>query len=78
MLQTDQSFPRISSQVSGVVANPDTSVDIYCGPRRRPARSRTGCRPFPARAGSSFCGSTARSMRGSTRNGSPEKWEEMK
>lgn len=32
MLQTDQLFPSISSQKPGIVANPDTSVDVYFGP----------------------------------------------
>jgi hypothetical protein len=32
-LQTDQRFPSISSQKKGVVTNPDTSVDVYFGPR---------------------------------------------
>jgi hypothetical protein len=32
MLQTDQRFPSIGSLREGVVANPDTSVDIYFGP----------------------------------------------
>jgi hypothetical protein len=33
MLQTDQQFPSIGSQKQGVVANPDTSVDVYFGPK---------------------------------------------
>jgi hypothetical protein len=33
MLQTDQQFPSIGSQKKGVVINPDTSVDVYFGPR---------------------------------------------
>ena len=32
MLQTDQLFPRIDSQKSGVVMNLDTSVDVWFGP----------------------------------------------
>ena len=32
MLQTDQQFPRVSSQKADVVVNPDTSVDVYFGP----------------------------------------------
>jgi hypothetical protein len=31
-LQTDAQFPSISSQKKGIVANPDTSVDVYFGP----------------------------------------------
>jgi len=33
MLQTDAQFPSIGSQKDGVVVNPDTSVDVYFGPR---------------------------------------------
>ncbi|NOY42055.1 MAG: DUF1254 domain-containing protein [Planctomycetes bacterium] len=33
MLQTDQQFPSLGSSKKGVVANPDTSVDIYFGPK---------------------------------------------
>jgi hypothetical protein len=32
MLQTDQQFPSIGSEKKGIVANPDTSVDVYFGP----------------------------------------------
>lgn len=32
MLQTDQQFPSLGSSKKGVVANADTSVDIYFGP----------------------------------------------
>lgn len=33
MLQTDQHWPAVSSQTKGLEVNPDTSVDIYFGPR---------------------------------------------
>ena len=33
MLQTDQQFPSIGSEKKGVVTNPDTSVDVYFGPK---------------------------------------------
>jgi len=33
MLQTDQQFPGLGSSKEGVVINPDTSVDIYFGPK---------------------------------------------
>ena len=33
MLQTNEQFPSIGSQKKGVVANPDTSVDVYFGPK---------------------------------------------
>src|SRR5262245_22523761 len=33
MLQTDEPHPSIGSQEKGIVVNPDTSVDIYFGPK---------------------------------------------
>jgi hypothetical protein len=33
MLQTDQQFPSIGSQKKGVAVNPDSSVDVYFGPK---------------------------------------------
>jgi len=33
MLQTDEQFPSIGSQKKGVAINPDTSVDVYFGPK---------------------------------------------
>jgi hypothetical protein len=33
MLQTDQRFPSISSLREGVVINPDSSVDVWIGPK---------------------------------------------
>jgi hypothetical protein len=32
-LQTDERFPSIGSQRKGIVTNPDTSVDVYFGPK---------------------------------------------
>jgi hypothetical protein len=32
-LQTDDPFPSIGSQKKGIVTNPDTSVDVYFGPK---------------------------------------------
>ena len=44
---------------SGTVeTNPDGSTDIYSARRRRKERRTTGSRPFPARAGGRFSGST--------------------
>ena len=67
MLQTDQRLPAVGSQ-KGAVANPDTSVDVYFGPTA-PVTKRIGCRPFPAKAGTSSFASTARSSRVMTRRG---------
>jgi hypothetical protein len=36
MLQTDQQFLSIGSRKKGVVVNPDTSVDVYFGPKAPP------------------------------------------
>jgi len=33
MLQTDQQFPSISSLKKGVIVNPDSSVDVWFGPK---------------------------------------------
>jgi hypothetical protein len=33
MLQTDQQFPSVGSLTKGIVVNPDSSVDIYFGPK---------------------------------------------
>ncbi len=33
MLQSDQQFPSLGSQKKGIVVNPDSSVDIYFGPK---------------------------------------------
>lgn len=33
MLQTDQNWPAVSSQTKGLQINPDTSVDVYFGPK---------------------------------------------
>jgi hypothetical protein len=38
MLQTDQQFPSIGSQKARVVVNPDTSVDVYFGPKAPPGK----------------------------------------
>jgi hypothetical protein len=32
MLQTDQQFPSVGSLTTGLVANPDSSVNVYFGP----------------------------------------------
>ncbi|MEK8226724.1 DUF1214 domain-containing protein [Oerskovia sp. M15] len=71
MLQTDQAMPDLGSQSGTVQANPDGSTDIYFGPTARRARSRTGCRPFPGRAGSRSSACTTRSNHSSTRSGAP-------
>src|SRR4029450_4789173 len=37
-LQTDQQFPGIGSQKKDLVMNPDTSVDVYFGPKLPPGK----------------------------------------
>lgn len=32
MIQTDQQFPSVSSQIKGLLVNKDGSVDVYFGP----------------------------------------------
>ena len=70
-LQTGQTFPSENNRRDRLTQNPDGSIDLHFGPVRPASEdaSRTGSRPCPARAGSSSCGSTVRSSRGSTRRG---------
>ncbi len=73
-LQTGQPFPSKNNAKGGLTDNADGSVDLYFGPAAaRATTRRTGSRPFPARAGSPSCASTAPSTPGSTRPGDPAK-----
>ena len=38
MLQTDQQFPSISSLKKGILINPDSSVDVWFGPKSPPGK----------------------------------------
>jgi hypothetical protein len=49
MLQTDQQFPSIGSQKAGVVANPDTSVDVYFGPKAPPGKESNWAQTVPGK-----------------------------
>lgn len=49
MLQTDQQFPSISSQKKGVVVNPDTSVDVYFGPKAPPGKESNWVQTWPGK-----------------------------
>ena len=49
MLQTDQQFPSIGSQKSGVVTNPDTSVDVYFGPTPPPGQEANWVQTWPGK-----------------------------
>lgn len=48
-LQTDQQFPSISSQKQGVVINPDTSVDVYFGPKPLPGKESNWVQTWPGK-----------------------------
>ncbi len=70
LLQTGQEFPTIGSQTEGMIRRTPTGPLTSTSRRRPPkARKATGCRPFPARAGSPSCGCTDRWSPGSTRPG---------
>lgn len=40
ILQTDQLWPSVSSQTKGLLVNPDTSVDVYFGPKPPPGKGK--------------------------------------
>lgn len=58
LLQTDQPFPTVGSQNKGMTKSPDGSYDLYFAPKAPAGRKATGCRRFPARAGSRSCACT--------------------
>jgi hypothetical protein len=49
MLQTDQQFPSIGSEKKGVVTNPDTSVDVYFGPKAPPGKESNWVQTRPGK-----------------------------
>ncbi|VVN81981.1 DUF1254 domain-containing protein [Pseudomonas fluorescens] len=49
MLQTDQQFPSIGSQRKGIVMNPDTSVDLYFGPKAPPGKESNWVQTTPGK-----------------------------
>ena len=49
MLQTDRQFPSIGSQSKGIVVNPDTSVDVYFGPKPPPGKESTWVQTVPGK-----------------------------
>ena len=49
MLQTDQQFPSIGSQRKGIVINPDTSVDLYFGPKPPPGKESNWVQTLPGK-----------------------------
>jgi hypothetical protein len=48
-LQTDQQFPSISSQKKGVAINPDTSVEVYFGPKPPPGKESNWVQTWPGK-----------------------------
>src|SRR5262249_46809891 len=49
MLQTAQQFPSIGSEKKGVVINPDTSVDVYFGPKAPPGKEGNWVQTWPGK-----------------------------
>jgi hypothetical protein len=49
MLQTDQQFPSVSSQKAGVAVNPDTSVDVYFGPKPPVGKENNWVQTWPGK-----------------------------
>lgn len=49
MLQTDQQFPSLSSQKADLVVNPDTSVDVYFGPKPIPGKEANWVQTIPGK-----------------------------
>ena len=49
MLQTDAQFPSMGSQREGVVVNPDTSVDIYFGPKAPAGKESNWVQTWPGK-----------------------------
>jgi hypothetical protein len=49
MLQTDQQFPSVGSEKKGVVVNPDTSVDVYFGPKAPPGQESNWVQTWPGK-----------------------------
>jgi hypothetical protein len=49
MLQTDQQFPSISSQKKGININPDTSVDVWFGPKAPQGKEANWIQTIPGK-----------------------------
>jgi hypothetical protein len=50
MLQTDQPHPAIGSHTPGIAANPDTSVDVYFGPKPLRGREHNWIQTIPGKS----------------------------
>jgi len=49
MLQTDQQWPAVSSQTVGLLVNPDSSVDIYFGPKAPKGKEKNWVQTVPGK-----------------------------
>jgi hypothetical protein len=49
MLQTDQQFPSTGSQKEGIIINPDTSVDVYFGPKAPAGKEANWVQTIPGK-----------------------------
>jgi hypothetical protein len=49
MLQTDQQWPAVSSQTKGLIVNPDSSVDVYFGPKPPPGKEPNWVQTIPGK-----------------------------
>jgi hypothetical protein len=49
MLQNDQRWPAVSSQTKGLLVNPDTSVDIYLGPKAPKGKENNWVQTIPGK-----------------------------
>lgn len=49
MLQNDQQWPAVSSQTKGLLVNPDSSVDVYFGPKPPPGKENNWVQTIPGK-----------------------------
>ena len=49
MLQTDQQWPALSSQTKGLLFNPDSSVDVYFGPKAPKGKENNWVQTIPGK-----------------------------
>ncbi len=49
MLQTDQQFPSVGSLTKGILVNPDTSVDVYFGPKAPAGKENNWVQTMPGK-----------------------------
>ncbi len=49
MLQNDQQWPAVSSQIEGLLVNPDSSVDVYFGPEAPAGKEKNWVQTIPGK-----------------------------